>query len=233
MSARSIPVRPGSRRCVDPAPARRPCAALKASVSPGGSSAGIGPAGVSTSVQRPRALSCGCCHTSCMSFMRALAICASSSRSITCSAVSAAKASTMIERSACRSAVRREFDAKRSSRRQLGLAQHLLAEGHPLALVLQPEHHGLAVARGERAVRVDRRVRRAGAWRRRARRRRRSTAGSPSTRPCSRASTRRCGSPCRCGRAGSAPPGCWCRRTCPRRCRRSSNRPSPARRASR
>ena len=40
-------------------------------------------------------------------------------------------------------------------------------------------------------------------------RRRRSTSGSPSTRPALRASTRRCGCPRPSSRAAAAPTGCW------------------------
>ena len=50
---------------------------------------------------------------------------------------------------------------------EFGLLQHLVAEADPLALVLQAEHHRGAVAGRERAVRVDGRVTRAGARRRR------------------------------------------------------------------
>ncbi len=50
---------------------------------------------------------------------------------------------------------------------EFGPPEHPLAEDDPLALVLQPEHHDLAVACGKRAVRIDRRVRRASARRRR------------------------------------------------------------------
>ena len=138
-----------------------------ASHDPGGSSAGIVPAGVSTSRQRPRACSCGWSQTSCIVLTRAFAICASSSRATTCSAVSGANAATISARSSSRAALRRELVANRSCARELRLQQHLLAERDPFALVLQPEHHRLAVARGERTVRVDRRVARPGARRRR------------------------------------------------------------------
>ena len=82
---------------------------------PGGSMAGTGPLAVPTSVQRPRALSCGCAHTSSIVLTCALAICASSSRSTTCAPVSGLKASTMIWRNATRSATRLKFAVKRGS----------------------------------------------------------------------------------------------------------------------
>ena len=50
---------------------------------------------------------------------------------------------------------------------QLGHQEHAVAELRPLAFVLQAEHHLPAVARGERSVRIDRRVRGAGPRRRR------------------------------------------------------------------
>ncbi|MNZ90950.1 hypothetical protein D3C78_1099220 [compost metagenome] len=47
---------------------------------------------------------------------------------------------------------------------QLWLLQHLFAEQLPLALVLQPQHDGAAVADREGAIRVDGRMRRARTW---------------------------------------------------------------------
>ncbi len=122
---------------------------------PGGSSAGTRPADVSTSRQRLRARSCGCSQTSCIVLTRALAICASSRRSTTCSAVSVENASTMMARNSTRAALRLELVEKRSSLGQRRLAQHLLAERRPFALVLQAQHDHLAVACGERTVRID------------------------------------------------------------------------------
>ena len=52
--------------------------------------------------------------------------------------------------------------------RQVGLAEHLGAEARELALVLDAEEYGLAIARPERTVGHDGRVERAGARRRRA-----------------------------------------------------------------
>ena len=138
----------------------------------------------------------GAAHTSCMSFMRALAICASSSRAI--DLLGGQRRERLDDDRAQRLARRRaraSSTTKRSSVASSGRCEHLLAEGDPLALVLQAQHHRLAVAGGERAVGIDRRVRGAGARRRRRRRRRRSTADSSSTRPCSRASRRRCAQP--------------------------------------
>jgi hypothetical protein len=89
--------------------------ASASSGSPGGFSVGSGPAGEPTSVRRPRAANCGCRHTSAMVFSRALAICAASSRSITCAAVKAAKFSTISARSEARFALRCALLAKRGS----------------------------------------------------------------------------------------------------------------------
>ena len=47
---------------------------------------------------------------------------------------------------------------------EAGLGQHLGAEYRPFAIVLEAEHHGLAVARRKWAVGVDRGMRCAGAW---------------------------------------------------------------------
>ena len=144
-----------------------PFAALASSSAPGGSSAGIFPAGESTSLQRWRARSCGCSHTSFMSLTCALAICASSRRPTTSSAVSLANSSTMSARNSSRAALRFELVEKRAIGGERGLLQHLVAERRPFALVLQTEHHGLAVAGGKRPVRIDGGVARAGARRRR------------------------------------------------------------------
>ena len=72
---------------------------------------------------------------------RALAICAASSRSTTCGAVSGAKASTMISRSAARSATRLALPVKRGSVASAGCSSTFVAEVDPLALVLQAQHH--------------------------------------------------------------------------------------------
>ena len=170
----------------------------------------------------PRAASCSCCHRPAMSRSSALAICASSSRCSTCSQLSAANVSTISARSASRLALRCALSAKRASRASAGWRSTLSQKSDPLALVLQAQHHRLAVAGRERAVGIDRGVGGAGARRRRRRRRRRSTADSPSTRPALRASRRRCAGRGRRSVAASARPGCWCRRTCRRRCRRST-----------
>ena len=190
--------------------------------------------GVPTSAQRRRAASCGCAHTSCMSFSRALAICAASRRSTTCVGGQrrerrddrwrAAPRAPRCAASSTRSARRSPAPAARSTSR---------AEGRPLALVLQAQHHDLAVAGGKRPVGVDGRVRGA-----RARRRRRAVVGVVQriAHPLDHAlqhrhvDARRRG---RSARAAAARRGCCCTRTCRRRCRRSSSRPSPARRASR
>ena len=101
------------------------------------------------------------------------------------------------------------------------------AEHRPLALVLQAEHHHLAVAGRERPVGIDRRVARAGA-----RRRRRAVEcvvqrDSSSTRPATRAS--RCRGAARARSAAALQQrreNVACTRTCRRRCRRSTARPS-------
>ena len=136
--------------------------------------------------------SCGCSHTSCMSLTCAFAICASSSRASTCSAVRGAKASTMIARSASRGRAATRIAREALVLSKLGPQQYLVAERGPFALVLQAEHHDLAVAGGERAVGVDRGVARAGARRRLPRRRSRSTADSSSIRRATPASRCRC-----------------------------------------
>ena len=92
---------------------------------PGGSIAGSVPAGEPTSRQRSRAFSCGCSHTSCIVLTRALAICAASSRSTTCGAVSGANVSTMSSRSAVRSATRLALPVKRGSRASSGRSSTL------------------------------------------------------------------------------------------------------------
>ena len=138
---------PGSRRCARRAQAPDPCAGRCPRYRAAASRA-PGPLAVPTSVQRPRALSCGCAHTSFMVLTWALAICASSSRSTTCAPVSGWKASTMIWRNATRSAHALEVGGEARVRGELGLLQHLVAEAHPFALVLQAQHHGRAVAGG-------------------------------------------------------------------------------------
>ena len=80
---RRSPARAGSRRCVRRARAPHPSAARTHSAGRAAAAQAPVPAGVSTSVQRARAFSCSWPHTSCMSFMRALAICAASSRATT------------------------------------------------------------------------------------------------------------------------------------------------------
>ena len=192
---RRSPARAGWRRCARRAPAPGPCAASK-------------PLRHARRQQRrhrrrpacrPRPsararCSCGCAHTSPMSFTRALAICAASSRCDHLLGVERRRTPRRSARAARRARRRAaRWTSKRGSAASAGCRSTLLAEHHPLALVLQPEHHRPAVAGGERAVGIDRRVRGAGARRRRGAVDRRSTADSSSTRPCSRASTRRCG----------------------------------------
>ena len=109
---RRSPVRRARPRCARRAPGSAPS---RSPVIPGGSSAGTAPAGVSTSVQRPRAFSCGCAQTSAMPLTCALAICASSSSATSCAASSAAKRSTMIVRSASRFPTRAGLAENRSS----------------------------------------------------------------------------------------------------------------------
>jgi hypothetical protein len=70
-------------------------------------------------------------------------------------------------RSARVCALRLRCRRKRSSVASAGCLQHLVAELLPLALVLQAQHHRLAVAGRERAIGVDGGVRGAGARRRR------------------------------------------------------------------
>ena len=107
----------------------------------GGMSAGIGPTGVATSVQRSRAASCGCAHTSAMLLTCALAICACSRRCDHLLAVSLENTSSMIAASASRAGDAPRVAVEARVARQLGLLQHLGAEHLPLALVLQAEHH--------------------------------------------------------------------------------------------
>ena len=111
--------------------------------------------------------SCGCSQTSCMVLTRALAICA---------VVEARDDLLGRQRSERVDDQRAQLFARGAALRvgrkallagERGLQQHLVAERRPLALVLQAQHHHLAVAGGERTVRIDRRVARAGARRRR------------------------------------------------------------------
>ncbi len=120
----------------------------KALLLAGGNNAGRRPAGLSMEVQRCRACNCGCAQTPAMSLTWALAICACSRRATTSAAGKAAKASTISARSSSRLAERLKFAEKRYVVGQLRAAQDLVAEGPPLALVLQAEHHCAAVAAG-------------------------------------------------------------------------------------
>ncbi|MNY42063.1 hypothetical protein D3C86_1769230 [compost metagenome] len=97
----------------------------KALLLAGGSSVGSVPTGLSTSVQRCRALSCGWAHTAAMSLTWALAICAPSRRLMTCSMPSSANAWTMIARKATRLSERLKFAEKRSSLRNCGCSRTL------------------------------------------------------------------------------------------------------------
>ena len=154
--------------------------------------------------------------------------------SMTCSAVSVAKTSTMIvaQLLARRDAPRVGVEARIGG--ELRLRCSTLSQNmRPLALVLQAEHDRLAVAGRERTVGIDRRVRCAGA-----RRRRRAVERVVEriAHPLDHALEHRhvdAAAACRSCRAASARRGCWCTRTCRRRCRRSSSRPSPARPACR
>ena len=164
--ARRSPARPAPRRCARPAPAP---GSIRGSTSqlPGGSSAGTGPADVPTSRQRSRAASCGCSHTSCMVFTRALAIFAASSRSSTCGR--GQRGEGVDDELPQRVPLGHPAGVAGEPRvgGQLGPLQHDLAEADPLALVLQAQHHRTAVAGRERAVRVDGGVRGPGPRRRR------------------------------------------------------------------
>jgi hypothetical protein len=71
----------------------------------------------------------------------------------TCSAVSAAKASTISARSASRWALRSALPAKRGSAPAPAAAAPWVQNCLPLAFVLQAQHHRLAVAGGERGRR--------------------------------------------------------------------------------
>ena len=127
----------------------------------------MSPTGEPTWRQRSRAASCGCAQRPAMSFMRALAICASSSRATTSCVVSARKGfqDDRLELVAVLVAPGVAVEARVG--RERGVLQHHLAKDLPFALVLQAEHDGAAVARIERAIGIDAGVRRAGARRRR------------------------------------------------------------------
>ncbi len=134
---------------------------------PGGSRAGIGPAGVATSRQRWRARSCGCAQN----VGHRIDLRVGDLRVVQPGDDFAAgqrrergdddRAQFLARRAALR--IRREPRVGR----ERGLLQHLRAERRPLALVLQPEDHDLAVAGGEGTIRIDGGVARAGARRRR------------------------------------------------------------------
>jgi hypothetical protein len=83
-----------------------------------------------------------------MSLTCALAICAASSRSITCSRRERAEGLDDEARSSSGSRCALGIGVEARIVGQLGLQQHLVAEQRPLALVLQAQHHGLAVAGG-------------------------------------------------------------------------------------
>lgn len=100
-------------------------------VRPDGSNAGLVPLGVATLLQQPRAANCGWTHTSCISFRRALAICAASSRCTTCAAFRAANACRISAGSSSRLAVRRELDEKRSSVASAGWSKTVLQTATP------------------------------------------------------------------------------------------------------
>ena len=189
--------RRASRRCARRAPAPRPCAASNASARPAAAARESGPTGVATSTQRCARLQLrvrpDVAH---VVDVRVGDLRLRRGARRPARRVSVANASTMIARSASRACGARARSRRSAGRRRAsGCSQHLRAERLPLALVLQAEHHRLAVA-GRETGRRDRWSR---APRRRAaaarRRRRRSTADSSSTRPCSRASTRRCAQP--------------------------------------
>ena len=146
-----------------------------------------------------------------------------------------ASAMMRLQRGLAIGVVRRAFASKsRSSDCEVRLVQHGPWRRRPPT---RARSAAPASRCGRRRPGTGRTGRSSRATRRRAaaarRRRTRSTSDSSSTRPCSRASTRRYGTRYRSFRAGSAPRGCSCTRTCRRRCRRSSSRPSPARRACR
>ena len=167
---------------------------------------GHGPAGVSTSRQRSRACSCGCAQTSGIVVdarvgdLRLRRAARPPARRVSAREGLDDDRAQRLARGDARARSRRSARRSRARAARSTCAQNAC---HSRSFC-RPEHHRLAVAGRERAVRIDRRVRGAGARRRRRRRRTRSRADSPSTRPCSRASRRRCGSRGRCGRAGSA-----------------------------
>ena len=104
------------------------------------------------------------------------------------------------------------------------LPQHDLAEGGPFPLVLKPSSTVLPSPAG-----TGRRGRWWRGWLRRGpaavRRRRRSRAGSSSTRPAIPAWRYPGAGRVRSSAAGARPPGCWNRRTSRLRCRRSTAPP--------
>ena len=163
---RRSPVRPAARRCVRPRPARRRPGVRSRRAAPARGTPAAGRWGWRPRTSRPRASSCSWRQTSAIVFSRALAICAASSRSMTCAAVSCANTSSTMARSAARDVHPLGVRVEARVARQRGLQQHLLAEDLPLAFVLQAQHHGLAVAGGKRAVGVDGGVRGAGTRRR-------------------------------------------------------------------
>ena len=149
------------------------------------------------------------------------------------SAVSDAKASTISARSAARCGDALGVAGEARVARERGLQQHLVAERCPLALVLQAQHHGLAVAGRERAVGVDRGVAGAGA-----RRRRRAVEGVVQrvAHPLGqRLEHRDVDALAAAGLSAlqQRRQDVACTRTCRRRCRRSTGRPCTARRACR
>ncbi len=225
-------VRRAAGRCA--APSAGTGSMRGAARAPGGSSAGTRPTGLSTSTQRSRAASCGCAQTSAMLLTRALAICAASSLRLDLLGGQRAKAASISSRSATRSALRARVggEARVGRRVRAGRAPAcrtpaIRARSAGRASRVRPS----PVGNGPYGI--DRRVRRAGA-----RRRLGAVEGVVQriAHPLDHALEHRdVDAPCRgrCGRARSAPPGCWCTHTCRRRCRRSSSRPWPARRASR
>ena len=179
------PALAGSPRCARPPRASGPCGSRSCCCAPGGSSAGHGPgrrAAPRASARAPAAADAPTARPcrSCARWRSAPA----SSRSITCAGCSArAKASRMsaLQRRAVLVALR--VASKRGSVASAGCSSTLSQNSLPFALVLQAQHHRAAVARRERAVGVDGRVRGARCAAAAARRRRRSTSESPSTRP--------------------------------------------------
>ena len=170
------------------------------------------PGGVSTLTRRR----CGCLSTSATSLTRAKAISASSSCRAQAADVGATEAAPPPAASvSARLARRAGLVAKRGSRAELGLVQHLGAERHPLAVVLDGDEDRHVVGGLEHAVGRERGVAEAGcAW-----------AAAPYSANSSGTVIHSIiavehgdadvGALARCGRARSAPPGWPRRRACP------------------